>query len=224
MIKKIMWSSIVGKKEVKKKKKNTKKLLTNFDKPFNVEFIPVMVSFITLPKDLVGIIEEYLQPIFNKIRYINTSLSSYFQSYIYEGYKFYRRFNILNTYKKNYRFTIKFSTKSDSSMFGKYKNKMLYDVSVELFDYSSDKKFYHNKFYYKHSLVFPREHLKYLCSLSYKNTNDIFLFNKYLLKLEIDSEYPLNYHVIKKFKYEETLIVWDKVFKDVCIYFDNLPT
>ena len=199
------------------KKENKEKPLLNkrFDEPFNVEFVSDMVSCVKLPVDLQNIIEEYLQPIFNKNRYKSVNRFGCCQGYLYQGYNFYRRFNIKNNFKKNYSFKIRFTTTKDSAMYGIYQHKLLYCVSVELFDRNS------NVFYYKYSLVFPKEHLKYLCSLSYEVPDDIVLFQRYLIKLRKDSEYPLNNHIIEKFRYKESLVVWSKVFKDVCLCYGS---
>jgi len=207
-----MWSSIVGKKENKEKPLLKSRLNRRFDEPFNVEFVSDMISFVKLPVDLVGIIEEYLQPIFNISRYkLCKDRFAFYHTYLYEGYNFYRRFNIMNSYKKNYSFKIRFTTTKDSAMYCIYRHKLLYSVSVELFDRNS------KVFYFKNSLMFPKEHLKYLCSLSYKVPDDIVLFQRYLIKLGKDSEYQLNTYIIEKSLYKESLVIWSKVFKDVCL-------
>ena len=214
-----MWSNIVGKKEIVM---DNEKIIPNkkFDEPFNKEFTNYMISFLDLPKDLCRIVEEYLQPVFNPYRYkIPKSLPySFYRSLnidrTYKGYDFYKRFNIYDIYNVNhYRFKINFhKMKSD---FGQY-----YDMNVELFHRSDD------WFCYKYSLAFPVKDLDYLCQFSHKKSDDVTLFMNYFVKLKkanhrgmFSTVNSINFRMINDFKFYETLVVWNKVFKDVCLYF-----
>ena len=91
------WSSIVETKLKKPPKLTKLKNIKEFDKPFNREYIKDMLYFIhhLLPPELVAMIGEYIQYIFNPNRYIkNTMLGECYPSYKYEGLNFYRRFNL----------------------------------------------------------------------------------------------------------------------------------
>lgn len=203
-----------------------------------------MISFIYLylPKDLVGIIEQYLQPVFNKYRY--KLVNDYSNHYVYEGYNFFTRFNIVNNYKKNYRFKISFNNGNRRIPFGKYKDKKLCSVYVELFDKKIPEVYDQTLnddfvlirknrkptpsvslipyYYYKYSLTFIRDDLVYLCSLSHKIPDDIVLFHNYIVNLERDCLIGINRILIDKFKFKETLLIWNKVWMDMCVHFCNL--
>lgn len=218
-----MWSSIVGKKNIIVA--DNKKIITNkkFDEPFNIEFISSMINFVKLPKDLTNIVEQYLQPIFNQYRYKvpksipYSSHRSLNLSRTYEGYNFYKRFNIDNIHNKNhYRFKININ-KQNCTKTGDY-----YDINVELFPKGDD------WFCYKYSLIFPVKDLDYLYHFSYEKENHVELFMNYFLNFKNMGWYHLsfyyheNFHMITGFKFYETLVVWSKVLKYICLHFHSV--
>lgn len=212
-----MWSKIVGTKEIvtdNEKNIPDKKV----DEPFNKEFTKYMISFVDLPKDLCKIVEEYLQPVFNPYRYKIPKSRGYSPAdkslLTYEGYDFYKRFNIDEIYNVNhYRFKVNFS--KQKCRVGEY-----YDINVELFHRSE------NWFCYKYRLAFSVEDLDYLYQFSHKKSDDVASFMNYFVRLKnanrrglISSVNSINRRMIDDFKFFETLVVWNKVFKHVCLYF-----